>query len=319
MNRIDRMGRRVAGICAHLSTMQTILSATASPLESRLEIYFNFHRSRICMWIRRIPVWICAWLRLNVNRAGILSVPRDVWLLSAAPSCCRDIITFIIIVAMEFRVFSTQDMNWYVLRLRNWRLATSAMENRKYEFSFICSLLHMVSVAIAPLDGAPLTAASRDMRPNDIRRCVRSHCDCYNLWLWLLKARMMSTSQKINKNDRRTQFVLTLTNILQDGECKHRRARRRRAIQMKNTLQLSARCALRENYGQNESQCKRTYPELLTDVTGIAHTPHTRWMSLKFINEQVRPGWAVMLIDSVLGTDFSIIFWRSENGKKKTK
>lgn len=77
-------------------------------------------------------------------------------------------------------------------------------------------------------------------------------CCVHNLWLWLLKARMMSTSVEINRNYSRTQFALrtdisgrrmwnthtpTHTRILR---------RRRRTIWMKNTLQLSAPCDSRE-------------------------------------------------------------------------
>lgn len=212
----------MAGSCAHLSTMQTILSATASPLESRLEIYFNFHRSCIYMcafrWNRRIPVWMRV-IAIKRQSCGILSVPRDVWLLSV-PSCCRDNITFIIVVALEFRVFSTtQDR--YVLRLRLTFGNVCLGKQEIWIFVYLFLVAHGARCNL-PARCAPLTAASRDMQPNDIRDVCAGHCECYNLWLWLLKARMMSTSQKINKNYSRTQFVRR-AQIYQDGEGKHRR------------------------------------------------------------------------------------------------
>lgn len=107
--------------------------------------------------------------------------------------------------------------------------------------------------------GAPLTggAAARDSRPKWHSLCS---CECYdrccvhNLWLWLLKARMMSPSEKINKN-----YIVARNSrcaqIYQDGECEtqpHTHAYPAADGRFEWKVHYSyQRSAIRENYGQN--------------------------------------------------------------------
>lgn len=120
---------------------------------SRLKIYFNFssrphlyacillHSTVACSSVR-------AWLRLNVNRMEFC-VFQDVWLLSI-PSCCCPLHYYFYSILLLLSSLRWNAKRWFQHTKRavnsNWRLASIGMENRKskYEFSFICSLLHNI-------------------------------------------------------------------------------------------------------------------------------------------------------------------------------
>lgn len=238
--------------------MQSILSATTS-LSTRKLLQFSPHSHLLECILNWISV-DCCW------NAHVITIKRQPNGISSA-STRLTVLYSILLLPLHYYLYHHR-LRWNAERFQairmlltecHWSSTVSGVEKTGIMIFRLLAPCCLCSPAL----GAPLTAAARDSRPKWRTHWRLCPCDCndrccvHNLWLWLLKARMMSTSVEINKNYGRTQFALRTDisgrRMWNTHQLTHAYSAADGRFEWKIHYSYQRR-AIRENYGQNEFQ-----------------------------------------------------------------